>query len=183
MSGKIFWFIIAIVMAAGVVYYILSWRGAVDMPVPPTAKPMPELIFSDYEGKIVNLSEFRGPLRSRESEASKPLIINVWASWCSYCKKELSDFAVIQQEFGEKITVIAIDRRETPEAVKKYSDDLGVTGKIILLLDPDDSLYKAISGFSMPETLFVDREGSIRYHKRGPMELEEIRRRAQKILL
>lgn len=171
--SRAFWIILAVALAAGIYYYILSWRGAVEVPVSPTAKQMPDLILSDYEGKIVNLSEFRG----------KPLVINAWASWCPYCKRELPDFAKLQEEFGEKITVIAINRRETLDIAKKYSDDLGVSGRIILLLDSDDSLYKAINGFSMPETVFVDREGFIRYHKRGPMELEEMRRRVKEILL
>lgn len=169
---RFFWLIIALAIAIGIYFYILEWRGVVEIPVPLVAKLMPELIFSDYDGKIVNLADFRG----------KPLVINAWASWCPYCKKELPDFAMLQEEFDARITVIAIDRRETLETAKKYSDELGVTGKIILLLDPDDSLYKAINGFSMPETIFVDREGFIRYHKRGPMELEEMRRRVGEIL-
>ncbi|KKT90639.1 MAG: Alkyl hydroperoxide reductase/ Thiol specific antioxidant/ Mal allergen [Parcubacteria group bacterium GW2011_GWF2_45_11] len=172
MSGKIFWFIIAVVIAAGAVYYILSWRDVVEVPISPEDKRMPELILSDYTGKAVNLSEFRG----------KPRVINVWASWSPYYKKELPDLAALQQEFGGKITVIAVDRRETLEIAKKYSDEYGVTSKIVLLLDPDDTLYQAINGFSMPETLFVDREGFIRYHKRDMMGLEEMRRRVQEIL-
>ena len=163
---------VAVALVAGIYYYILSRRGTVEIPIFPQAKQMPELSLADHDVKIVNLSEFRG----------KPMVINVWASWSPYYKKELPDLAALQQEFGGKITVIAVDRRETLETAKKYSDEYGVTGKIVLLLDPDDTLYQAINGFSMPETLFVDREGFIRYHNRDMMGLEEMRRRVQAIL-
>lgn len=169
----LFWFTVAVALAAGIYYYIANWRGAVDVPIPPEAKRMPELILSDYDGKAINLSDFRG----------KPLLINAWASWCPFCKKELPDFAALQEEFRDRIVVVVVDRGEALETAKKYSDELGVTGKIILLLDPDDAFYKAINGFSMPETLFVDSDGFIRFHKRGPMELEEMRRRVNDLLL
>lgn len=134
---------------------------------------MPELSFSDFDGKVVNFSDLRG----------KPILISVWASWCPYCKKELPNLAALQQELGDKIVVVAVNRQETVENVKKYADDLGVTGKIILVLDPDDSWYKAIRGFSMPETLFADGDGFIRFYKRGPMEFEEMKRRVKELLL
>ncbi len=129
----------------------------------------PEFSLRDYSGATVNFSDFRG----------RNLIINSWAAWCPFCKKELSDFAAIQKEFGDKIVIIAIDRAEPLSVAKKYSDELEVTDKLIFLLDPGDSFYRSIGGFSMPETIFVDGEGNIRHHKRGPMELDEIRQRVK----
>ncbi len=132
----------------------------------------PNFSLQDYNGKTVNLSDFAG----------KPVVINSWAVWCPFCRKELVDFAVAQKEFGDKVVIIAIDRAEGLETAKKYSDELGVTGDLILLLDRTDSFYKSIGGFSMPETIFVNKEGNIVEHKRGPMDLNEIRQKIQKIL-
>jgi hypothetical protein len=53
----------------------------------------------------------------------------------------------------------------------------------VLLLDPADSFYQSIGGFSMSETVFVDKDGFIREHKRGPMDVQEMRERIQKILI
>ncbi|OGZ41430.1 MAG: hypothetical protein A3C80_03900 [Candidatus Ryanbacteria bacterium RIFCSPHIGHO2_02_FULL_45_43] len=60
-------------------------------------------------------------------------------------------------------------------------DDLGVTDKLIFLLDSDDVFYKSIGSFSMPETLFINAKGETVFHKRGPMELPEIRQHIQSI--
>jgi len=126
---------------------------------------------TDYNGNSVSLEDFRG----------KPLVINSWAVWCPFCREELPAFAALQKEFDGEIVVIAIDRQEPLEKAKGYTDGLGITGDMLFLLDSSDSFYKSIGGFSMPETIFVNSSGEIVIHKRGPMELDEMREHANKI--
>lgn len=130
------------------------------------------LKFQDYDGDSVSLADFQG----------RPLVINSWAAWCPFCRKELVDFAVAQKEFGNQVVIIAIDRAEPLETAKKYSDELGVANGLVLLLDPADSFYQSIGGFSMPETIFVDAGGNVKIHKRGPMDFNEIREKIQQLL-
>lgn len=122
----------------------------------------------------IELTNYRGEVVSLVSFVGKPLVINAWAVWCPFCKKELPDFATLQAEFPE-IVVIAIDRGEPLEKAKGYTDELGISDAMTFLMDYDDAFYRSIGGFSMPETLFVGREGDIIFHKRGPMTLEEMR--------
>lgn len=130
------------------------------------------IALTNYQGKQVSISDFGG----------KPLVINVWASWCPFCKQELPDFAIAQGEFNDKVVVIAIDRAESLTVANQYSDQLNITNKITLLIDPTDAFYQAIGGFTMPETLFVARDGTIIEHKRGPLTLTEIRQKIQMII-
>jgi len=132
----------------------------------------PDFSLQDFSGKTVSLSDFAG----------KPLVINSWAAWCPFCRKELVDFGTVQKEFGDKVIIIAVDRAETRDIAKKYTDELGVTGEMVFLLDPSDSFYQSIGGFSMPETVFVGSNGDIVFHKRGPMDVEEMRERMQQLL-
>ena len=117
-----------------------------------------------YCGAPVSLDSFRG----------KPLVINSWAVWCPFCKQELPDFAALQSEFPD-VVVIAIDRAESLEMAKSYTDSLGISESMVFLMDASDDFYKNIGGFSMPETVFIDSGGTIVFHKRGPMTLEEMR--------
>ena len=126
----------------------------------------------DYEGNAVSLADYRG----------KPLVINSWAVWCPFCRNELPDFAALQEEFGDTLTVIAIDRQEPLQKAKAYTDELALTNRMLFLLDSSDSFYRAIGGFSMPETIFVNGNGEIVVHKRGPMDLAEMREHANKII-
>lgn len=141
-------------------------------PAPATGNAIFALPLKDYSGNSVSLANFKG----------KPLLINSWAAWCPFCKKELVDFAAAQKEFGDKVTIIAIDRAESLETAKKYSDELGVTNDLVFLLDAGDSFYQAIGGFSMPETIFVDKSGATSFHKRGPMDLSEMRQKIQELI-
>jgi thiol-disulfide isomerase/thioredoxin len=126
---------------------------------------VPDLSFIDYAGNTFSLSDLKG----------KPHVVNSWAVWCPFCRAELEDFAKLQEEFGNEITVVAIDRQEPLSKAKGFSDEIGVTNMMTFLLDPKDTFYKSIGGFSMPETLFADKDGNVIVHKRGPMALEEMR--------
>ncbi len=132
----------------------------------------PAFSLKDYNGNTVSLSDFAG----------KIVVVNAWASWCPFCVNELPAFAALQREFKDEIAVIAINRQESLATAKGYTDNAGITDSMIFLLDPNDSFYQSIGGFSMPETLFIDDEGNIRIHKRAPMELEEMREKVHTIL-
>ena len=131
-----------------------------------------DLTLEDYEGNKISLESFRG----------EPLVINSWAVWCPFCRDELTDFSELQKEFEDQIRVIAIDRKESLTEVKSFTDSINVTDDLIFLLDKEDSFYKSIGGFGMPETIFVDSNGQIRIHKRGPMDLNEMRQKTNQFL-
>lgn len=138
----------------------------------PSLDPSIQFTLKDYSDKIVNLADFAG----------KPLVLNSWAAWCPFCRKELPDFVTAQKEFGDKVVIISINRQESLATAKGYTDKQGTTNGLIFLLDPNDSFYKSIGGFSMPETIFVDKNGNIAEHKRGPMDINEIRQKVQKLI-
>ena len=80
------------------------------------------------------------------------------------------------------MAIIAVDRAETRDVAKKYTDELGVTDDMTFLLDLSDDFYQSIGGFSMPETIFIDKSGAVSIHKRGPMDLEEMRQKIQQLI-
>ena len=125
----------------------------------------PTFSLEDYDGNIVSSSDF----------VDKILVVNSWAVWCPFCVNELPDFKELQEEFPDDIAVIAINRRESRSLAKNYTDDAGLTESYRFLLDPGDSFYKSIGGFSMPETIFVSPEGELLKHKRGPLDFTEMK--------
>jgi len=66
--------------------------------------------------------------------------------------------------------------------VSNYLEDLGIVDSMVYLLDPSDSFYKSIGGFTMPETIFVDVNGEIVTHKRGFIDLNEMRNLTNELL-
>ena len=132
---------------------------------------VPDFSLKDFNGNTVSLADSEGQIR----------VLNSWATWCPFCVNELPDFAALQEEFGEQIVVIAIGRAESKEKAIAFTNKTGVTDRMTFLLDPTDSFYKSIGGFAMPETLFVDGAGNIRFHKRGPIKLNEMRTQVEAI--
>ncbi len=129
-----------------------------------------------------SLESFDGEAVSSVEYAGQPLVINSWATWCTFCKKELPEFAEVQEQFGNEVTFIAINRAESLDKAKKFTDERDISDAMIYLLDPSDSFYKSIGGFSMPETLFVRGDGSILFHKRGIMSKEEVVERVEELV-
>ncbi|PIR86484.1 hypothetical protein COU13_00685 [Candidatus Kaiserbacteria bacterium CG10_big_fil_rev_8_21_14_0_10_43_70] len=163
---------VVFLVVVGMVFFGVADRGNNTKASSSDFDSFSSLSLVDYDGNVVSLEEFRGI----------PLIINSWAVWCPFCRKELPDFAALQKEFGDDIAVIAIDRQEPLEKSKDFTDELGITDDMLFLLDSSDSFYKTIGGFSMPETIFVNSAGEIVVHKRGPMELDEMREHVNKII-
>jgi len=162
---------ILIIAVIGVVVLSGNRTSTSEQTQPSTLGKAPNFSLKDSHGNTVNLADFEG----------KNIIVNSWAVWCPFCVKELEDFAKLQQEFGDEITIVAIDRAESLEKTKSYTDEVGVTDDLIFLLDPNDSFYRSIGGFSMPETIFVDGEENILFHKRGPMTFGEMKQKVEEI--
>ena len=128
-------------------------------------KKVSEFNLKNYAGESVTFKDIRNDV----------VVINFWASWCPFCVNELPDFVELQKEYPELITVVAINRAEPLSVAKEFSNKLGISDDILLLIDSEDSFYKSIGGFSMPETIFLNKKGEILFHKRGPMKLEEMK--------
>lgn len=163
--------IISITAIAGIIAGVLffSERNESQRDTIRNEQKIPDVVLQNAAGEETRLLNFLGT----------PLVINSWAVWCPFCKEELADFAEAQKEFGDAITIIAVNRAETIAKTEEFTDSIGITDDLVFLFDPSDSFYRAIGGFSMPETIFVDKNGIIKDNKRGPMKKEEIRRRIQ----
>ncbi len=130
------------------------------------------LQLTDYTGKSVHLFDYR----------RKVLIAYAWASWCSYCGAELQNLAKLKKTYGDNIQIVAINRGEALTVAKHFTDNLQDTAGLIFLIDPQDSFFKEIGGYAMPETVFIDVGGAILYHQRGPIQLPEVDQKIKELL-
>src|SRR6266404_9637105 len=61
-------------------------------------QPAPETGFTDAQGKPVSFADFKG----------KPVVVNLWATWCQPCLKEMPSLDRLQVEFDGKLAVAAV---------------------------------------------------------------------------
>lgn len=122
------------------------------------------LVLKDYDGRDVQLSDFRREI----------LIVYAWASWCPYCGAELEYLSTLKEKYGDDLAVVAVNRAEPRDVAREFTSTLTGMERLTLLIDESDSLYKEIQGYAMPETMFIDNHGDIVHHQRGPIKPAEV---------
>lgn len=155
-----------VVIGAAVAYYFFTR----PTPGAETFREEYNLTLRSYDGAEVPLSEFKRSI----------IVAHTWASWCPYCGDELKNLVELKKEFGDAITILAVNRAESLEEARAFTDPLGLSG-LEILLDPDDAFFRSIGGYAMPETVFIDSNSEIIFHQRGPMQMEEVRARIQEL--
>lgn len=115
-------------------------------------------------GETISLEDIEGKIR----------ILNLWASWSPYSAEELAMFERVWNEYGPDVSVIALSRDNNPEDGKAFVAEKGFGEGILFVYDKDDAYFKEINGFAVPETLFLNPEGNIIFHKHGPITYEEV---------
>lgn len=169
--------LVFVIIAVGIFTYGINDKyQASKIPQSPAARNLTVATgtpYTDLEGQPVDLSKYSG----------KTLIVNSWASWCPFCVNELQDFSDLATEYKDRdVVVIAINRKEPAQTAKAYIKKISTQDQLNFVLDPDDRFYKSIGGFSMPETIFYDRNGEVSMHKRGFMKLEEMKQHTEAAL-
>jgi thiol-disulfide isomerase/thioredoxin len=100
----------------------------------------------------------------------KPTLINLWATWCAPCRRELPAFQEASAAHPD-VSFIGVDIAEDPAEARAFLDRLGVT--FPQYADEDGELSDAIGVASLPVTLLVDGAGELTTHL-GPMSEEEL---------
>ena len=118
----------------------------------------------------VTLRDAAGRKLALASLAGKPLLVNLWATWCAPCVAELPALARLSQRVPG-MTVLAVDvtRGSTPQTagdfLKSHQADALDT-----LVDTQAVMMRQFKAYSLPVTLLIDPQGRIIAKAEGPAE-------------
>lgn len=124
-------------------------------------QPVPEIQFKDTGGQSHSLAELHG----------KVVLLNVWATWCIPCRKEMPTLDRLQAALGGsdfEVVAVSIDRGG-PEVVKKFYAEIGVQ-HLALRIDVLSQVLRALGTPGLPMTLLIDRQGLEIGRLLGPSE-------------
>ena len=114
-------------------------------------QPAPEVSFADLSGNWVALADFKGKL----------VLVNLWATWCQPCLKEMPSLEKLQAGLPDKLTVAAVSEdRGGNQVVEPFVAKLGLD-KVKIYLDPKSAVGHAFSARGLPTTLVIDAKGRV----------------------
>jgi len=110
----------------------------------------PDFTLQDLRGKPVSLRDLRG----------RVVFLNFWATWCPPCRLEMPAMEKLHQEFGNQgLAILAVNYREAPEEIKAFFKEHRLT--FTALLDPEGKIFDLYQAWSLPTTLFINKNGEI----------------------
>ena len=101
-----------------------------------------------------------GPSRLLSDFRGKPLIINVWASWCGPCREEMGSLdRLSRRDGGKHFTLIGISTDDYPEAARVFLKKAGT--RFSQFIDTRLLLENMLGADRLPLTLLVDAQGRV----------------------
>jgi thiol-disulfide isomerase/thioredoxin len=129
--------------------------------VKPERKLLADLAFEDGSGQPLKLSNWKG----------RVALVNLWATWCAPCRKEMPALAALQKQLGSKdfeVVAISVDRKGV-EASSAFLKETGADG-LKLYVEPTAVILNDLQALGLPATVLVDREGKEIGRILGPAE-------------
>ena len=112
---------------------------------------VPDSVFHDPDGEDISMAEFRGG----------PVLVNLWASWCAPCIKELPTLGKLEESHAidGQLGVIAVSQDMAPKAsVDAFLADKKI-GRFAAFHDPEMGLSSALGVQTMPTSVLYDAQG------------------------
>ena len=111
----------------------------------------PEVILQTLDDDHVALTEFRG----------KVVVLNVWATWCHACRKELPSLDRLREQLdSQRSAVIAMSVDDDPYQVREYLLERAV--RLTSYIDHNMKIANGVLGISVyPDTFVIDPEGNM----------------------
>jgi thiol-disulfide isomerase/thioredoxin len=149
-------------MAAGICMLALLATPAVAAQAPPT------LVAVGHVLPDVLMSGLNGPRRSLSSYRGRPLVINVWASWCGPCREEAASLErLARSKAGSRFTVIGISTDDDRNAALQWLRASNAMISHYIDAAPSWTLEHMLGASTIPVTVLVDAEGRVVRRVRG----------------
>jgi thiol-disulfide isomerase/thioredoxin len=139
----------AVVIAPVIAGAVLLLGGIASIFLRPPPVLMPQLALQSMDGRAVALTGFVG----------KPTVVNLWASWCPPCRREMPAMQQ-SQSANPDVNFVFVNQGEESKAVAQYLEQHGLILRNVLL-DPQGSVGVALGQGALPITLFFDAEGRL----------------------
>lgn len=157
---------LGIALAAGLAFWSV---GMYSMNAYQKGTHMPDLVLQELDGHSVNMNDYLG----------KPLVVNLWATWCPPCRREMPVLAAAQErETG--ITFLFVNQGEGDTIIEQFLQSSQLTLDNVLL-DNGIRLGQQLGAHAMPTTVFYNAEGRQVASHMGELSNASLMRQIEKL--
>ena len=164
-----------ILVNASVYYILMNKPPQADLSAVPVKVnyPAPELTLSDTEGISHSLAEYRGQV----------VLVNLWATWCEPCTKEMPALQTFYEKHKDDgFVILAINDGEPREDVLQFAEEHDLTFPI--WLDPTSiATTQAFKTIGLPTSFVIDRSAAVRFYWVGAIDQKTLEATISPILL
>ncbi len=123
----------------------LTRDGALDRP------------FELVDGGTTTLAELN-------REDGRPIVVNLWATWCAPCLEEMPDLEAVHRDRSDEIRFVGLNISDSPTRAAQRIEEIGIT--YLLGQDPDGGFVATVGTVGLPATAFINRSGKlVRVHQ------------------
>jgi thiol-disulfide isomerase/thioredoxin len=129
--------------------------------VHPKRKDIAAFNFANDRGETIDLSKWKG----------RVVLLNLWATWCAPCRKEMPEMAQLQRELGGpgfEVVALSLDRKGL-EASAAFLKEIGADS-LALYIEPEAKSLAALQALGLPATILIDRQGKEAARLLGPAQ-------------
>jgi peroxiredoxin len=145
------------------------WTGRGDYAPADVGGIAPDYAALDLDGQSVDLESLRG----------RAVLLNIWATWCRPCVKEMPALQRLHERYSDQglvVVAVSVDNPalimgDASDAVRRFADEYGLT--FTLLLDPASSIDSSYPVAGLPMTYLIARDGRIHARIIGERQWDE----------
>lgn len=153
-----------LIVLVGLTVLFIGWSLQREPQFQPDAlvgRPIPETVLPMLNGAEAG----PGVLDLKTAGVGKPMIVNVFASWCAPCRVEHPQLMALQ---ARGVAVVGVAYKDEPAATRRFLDELGDPFAMVLVdAEGRAGLDLGVSG--VPETFAVDAMGKVVAKHSGPL--------------
>ncbi|MFC6336769.1 redoxin domain-containing protein [Pseudomonas sp. CCM 7891] len=137
-------------LSAGVITGLVFWAlTSFSLNIYEKGTRLPEITLRNANGETVQLTDYQGG----------PLVINLWATWCPPCRREMPVLENAQMQRPD-VTFLFVNQAESMQSVSTYLATQGLNLDNVLF-DASGRLGQAVGSMALPTTLFYQPDGRL----------------------
>ncbi|WP_426111724.1 prolipoprotein diacylglyceryl transferase family protein [Pseudomonas sp. DSP3-2-2] len=133
-------------LGSGLLFWLLANLG---LNIYQQGVSLPEITLRNAAGESVQLADYQG----------RPLVINLWATWCPPCRREMPVLQAAQAE-RDDVVFLFVNQAEAPQTVESFLSAQGLRLSNVLF-DGGGQLAQSVGSMALPTTVFYSAEGRL----------------------